>query len=192
MKKQWNQHIGDDQLIQGMPKHMVGVSTVESSSKRFDPIPGDPSYNPPSEKPDKVTFWTVHPKPKACDKCQEMEGIKYWEKPERPHPNCKCDIRKHEYKPGKRTIVGTFTERSTESFAGLGSIDIELTNLGVALAPAVRITTNLDGDQGSHVPLGIPQHFDFNIFIDTHVNWEIDFEVHAEGTRIQYVIEYEM
>ena len=26
MKKQWTQHIGDDQLVYGMPKHMVGVA----------------------------------------------------------------------------------------------------------------------------------------------------------------------
>jgi len=26
MKKQWVQHIGDDQFVCGMPKHMVGVA----------------------------------------------------------------------------------------------------------------------------------------------------------------------
>ena len=39
-------------------------------------------------------FWKVIPNEGACEKCQAMgEGV-HWEKPERPHPNCKCEIQK--------------------------------------------------------------------------------------------------
>lgn len=33
MTNDWVQHIGDDQLVYGMPKRMVGVSTQESLAK---------------------------------------------------------------------------------------------------------------------------------------------------------------
>jgi hypothetical protein len=31
----------------------------------------------------------------ACDKCQELDGEIFDEMPERPHPNCNCDISKY-------------------------------------------------------------------------------------------------
>ncbi len=40
-------------------------------------------------------YWTVTPKPGACEKCQDMAEIKFPQKPERPHPNCKCLIQRH-------------------------------------------------------------------------------------------------
>ncbi len=42
------------------------------------------------------SYWTVHPKSAACDKCQAMGSLKFAEKPERPHLNCKCEMRQHE------------------------------------------------------------------------------------------------
>jgi hypothetical protein len=141
---------------------------------------------------EKVVFWTVYPKPKACDACKGMEGIKFEEEPERPHPNCKCEIKKYEYKPGTRTIVGTVSGSKNARFAGLGYVDIELSNIGVALLPGVRITSNLAGIQERHIPLGSSQVFDFNILTDTHVKWDIWFEVFAENTTIKYIISYKM
>ena len=85
MNEKLYQHIGDDQLVYGMPKHMVGSVSL-SSGKTEDETAGNNSR----------TYWTVHPKSKACDKCQAMAGIKFSEKPERPHPNCKCEMREHE------------------------------------------------------------------------------------------------
>lgn len=84
MNEKLYQHIGDDQLVYGMPKHMVGSVSL-SSGKTKDETAGNNSR----------TYWTVHPKSKACDKCQAMAGIKFSEKPERPHPNCKCEMREH-------------------------------------------------------------------------------------------------
>ena len=79
MAEKWVQHIGDDQLVHGMPKHM-SAAAGESASE----IESEKSY-----------YWTVHPKPEACDKCKAMAGIKYRQEPQRPHPNCKCEIKKH-------------------------------------------------------------------------------------------------
>lgn len=86
MAKRTGRHIGDAQLVHGMPKHMVGsVSTGNSSKSKSSGVEGESK-----------SYWTVHPKPAACDKCQAMGGIKFAEKPERPHPNCKCEMKKHE------------------------------------------------------------------------------------------------
>ena len=70
MNGHWNQHIGDDQLVYGIPKHM---SAVAGSGKE-------------------ATYWRYHPKPQACDKCQAMKGLWFDENPEPVHPNCKCEI----------------------------------------------------------------------------------------------------
>lgn len=37
-------------------------------------------------------YWKVIPNEGACEKCQAMREGVHWEKPERPHPNCKCEI----------------------------------------------------------------------------------------------------
>lgn len=37
-------------------------------------------------------YWKAIPNKGACEKCQAMgEGV-HWEKPKRPHLNCKCEI----------------------------------------------------------------------------------------------------
>ena len=38
------------------------------------------------------TYWIFLPEPTACERCLEMAGRVYTEKPERPHPHCKCEI----------------------------------------------------------------------------------------------------
>lgn len=75
MAGKWDQHIGDDQLVYSMPKHM---SAVAGSRK----ITGG----------DKATYWRYHPKPQACDKCQAMKGLWFESRPGPVHPNCKCEI----------------------------------------------------------------------------------------------------
>ncbi|SKA94409.1 toxin 44 [Paucidesulfovibrio gracilis DSM 16080] len=70
MSGHWNQHIGDDQLVYGMPKHMSAVAGSGNEA----------------------TYWRYHPKPQACDKCQAMKGLWFDENPGRVHPNCRCEI----------------------------------------------------------------------------------------------------
>lgn len=105
MTKKWVQHIGDDQLVYGMPKHMSAVAgeriKIES---RFTVSEADKEKLRQFRKfaSGENSYWTVHPKPNACDKCQSMAGVKFEEKPERPHPNCKCEIKKHKGKAEER------------------------------------------------------------------------------------------
>ena len=70
---------------------MVGVSTKESLERYMArQKEGD------REATKKKHVWTVHPKPGACDACLDMAKEVHTEEPERPHPNCKCVILKHD------------------------------------------------------------------------------------------------
>jgi hypothetical protein len=51
-----------------------------------------PDRAAPRQQDDRKTYWYVTPKPTACDKCLAMAGKLYPAEPERPHPNCKCEI----------------------------------------------------------------------------------------------------
>jgi hypothetical protein len=75
MSEKEAQHIGDDQLVGGMPKHM---SAVVGGGNATDSSP--------------TTYWRYNPKPQACEKCQAMKDVWFKEKPGPVHPNCKCEI----------------------------------------------------------------------------------------------------
>ncbi|BCS89554.1 polymorphic toxin type 44 domain-containing protein [Pseudodesulfovibrio sediminis] len=75
MAEKWIQHIGDDQLVYGMPKHMSAVAGSGESA-----VGG------------RATYWRYHPKPQACEKCQAMKGLWFEKNPGPVHPNCKCEI----------------------------------------------------------------------------------------------------
>ena len=93
-------HLGDDQLVYGMPKHMVGVSTKESLARWQEKWAREAAEKEQEAEPEKGKhYWTVHPKPGACDVCKSMEGFVFTEEPARPHPNCRCRIEKHDKPP---------------------------------------------------------------------------------------------
>ena len=173
---------------------MAGAAPMESQSIRFDPIPGDPPYKLPPEKLDKIIFWTVHPKAKAWGKCQEMEGIKYWGKPERPPPNCKCEIRENKYKPKKRYFSGFiegFEGNAVYQFYGFGHVKVTIEHKTGALASGVYVQSNHDGHRRSHT-LTKNISFDFNKPTETPIFWSIHIiQLGAANTMIQYWIEYE-
>ncbi|QJB57022.1 polymorphic toxin type 44 domain-containing protein [Pseudodesulfovibrio sp. zrk46] len=76
------QHIGGDQLVYGLPKHM---SAVAGSGGTNDTN---------SEKA--TTYWRFKPKPHACEKCQAMKDVWFERKPAQIHPNCKCELEQFE------------------------------------------------------------------------------------------------
>lgn len=188
MAKNATRRIGDDQLVYGMPKRMSAVAAGSS--------PGDPPYNPKPEKSEKVTIWTVHPRPKACEICKKMEGIKFKEEPERPHPNCNCEIKKHEYKPGKRYISGTllsYGDTAVRQFFGLGYVDVRVSSRVGALLPGVKVHSNFTGWKQSLVPPGATISFDLNTLTDTQVFWSIKLiSDAADNSPLYYEIEYEV
>lgn len=99
-------------------------------------------------------YWTVHPKDNACDKCQAMAGQVYETKPDRPHPNCKCEIRKHENKRAKKIIMGRldgYRDGATHSFRAKGDVTIKVDKMSGALLGAISIIPNYGRLKGGHI-----------------------------------------
>jgi hypothetical protein len=120
--KRFVQHIGDDQLIHGLPKRMYaevalsakprtqgtrqgnpasgeaprqrqGMGSLIETIKEFFTWAEDPGSGQATDSG--ATFWMFHPKQGACKKCQALEGIYFEKKPDRPHPNCKCELKEY-------------------------------------------------------------------------------------------------
>ncbi|MUM76255.1 hypothetical protein GKC30_01255 [Pseudodesulfovibrio sp. F-1] len=193
MEEQWMQHIGDDQLVNGMPKHMVGVS-ASMEQKKSGPVPGDPPYRTRPKKAETGTFWTVHPKDKACDKCKAMAGIQFEEEPERPPPNCKCEIRKHGQERRKYYIDGSiqgYEGSVVRLFHGLGHVKVTINHITGALGSGVQVFSNNDGVRSGHT-LEKKIIFTFNMFTGSNVFWRIHIvQKGAATTVVGYRIEYE-
>ena len=189
MTKNWVQHIGDDQLVYGMPKRMVGVSTQESLAK-FKKAEADyERVNKVKIHNDDAYYWTVHPKPKACEKCQDMAGKKFMKKPDRPHPNCKCEFKKH---PKIVSIYGSlngYDDRATESFVAGNSIEIEVRNVWLGL-PGVYVYK--DGTcvwSTGHLVTG--KTYSKTLYKDGEypVDWEVKiWSRGADNCRVDYFI----
>ena len=81
MDEQWLQHIGNDQLVHGLPKHMSSSANLSSNATSEGQV---------------KTYWRYHPGPQACDKCKALEGLWFEENPGPVHPNCKCEIEEFE------------------------------------------------------------------------------------------------
>ncbi len=89
MAKRNAQHTGDDQLVYGMPKHMVGTSGGN--------VVADEDVN---------IYWQYQPKSHACEKCQAMKVVLLKEKPGPVHPNCKCEVKELKgMKINGRTVI---------------------------------------------------------------------------------------
>ena len=63
--------------------------------------------------------WKVEPSPNACPTCLEFSRKTYAEKPNPPHPNCKCRISKQEKKTryyviGRRPLDGLGSVSTTK------------------------------------------------------------------------------
>jgi hypothetical protein len=191
MSERWVQHIGDDQLVCGMPKHM---SSVGAKKQNFGSIPGDPPYRTVPKKEGKVKYWTVHPKANACEKCQSVKGIKFEQKPDRPHPNCKCEIREHEHTPQKKCYSGFikgFEGNVVKQFFCMGLVKVRIKHITGALGSGVHVYSNLDGVRQAHT-LGKDVSFTFSTLTDTPVLWSIHIvQKGADNTVVQYRIEYE-
>lgn len=126
-----------------------------------------------------------------------MSASTYTEKPERPHPNCQCDITRHEYTPGKKRIYGIleggFGTGKVITFAGRGYVDVVVTNIGESQLPGIFIQTNHAGsNQAQIVGSGNSVSFDFNVFTDAMLRWSVTLEIKGVAhAALEYVIEYE-
>ena len=172
-----------------MAKHL------SSTPARIKPAKTGKSDDNENRTSRKTVFWTVHPKPNACDKCKALEGIRFDQEPERPHPNCRCEIKKIDKKPETRFLWGFlsgFEDSTAKLFWGLGHVKVTITHMTGALASGVRVYSNMDGMRESHT-LGGSVTFHFGTLTDTPVLWNIRIvQKGADNTMISYQIEYEI
>ncbi len=83
--------------------------------------------------------WKVEPSPDACPTCLEFSRKAYTEKPNPPHPNCKCRINKQEKKKryyviGRRPLDGLGSV-STTKLDWIKKWDKELSPSGKSFLP---------------------------------------------------------
>jgi hypothetical protein len=193
MTNDWVQHIGDDQLVYGMPKRMVGVSTQESLAK-FKKVEAEYERNNRANKfdPKEDYYWTVHPKPKACEKCQALAGKEFMEEPERPHLNCKCEIKKHPLRRPKRYINGSLTGHAYETFTGGDHVGISFEGISGGLASGVHLSSN----HGHSEQIACMPFSSNSTSLDAGQKPPVDWQIHmvaagSDNVMINYTIAYE-
>jgi hypothetical protein len=140
------------------------------------------------------TYWTVQPNPDACEKCQAMAGKVFTEKPERPHPNCKCLIQEHKVRINEKTIKGKlcgFDDFSIERFTGGRNVKVTVSNEGPFAAIGIHVMPNTGQNQGSMILRGLPVTFYFATPESTPFDWKIMFLVRGGDTScLNYTITY--
>lgn len=109
-------------------------------------------------------FWKVIPNIGACEACQAMgEGV-HWEKPERPHPNCKCEIisdtiRVHIYKQLQGWRDAVF-----ETFPAGQGVNVTIKSLGPTIGGVYMTADGSDKRSTGHMKPGSSATFRFTKF----------------------------
>ncbi|WP_147819629.1 hypothetical protein [Salidesulfovibrio onnuriiensis] len=138
---------------------------------------------------DQLCYWTIHPKPTACKACKALEGQEFTEKPERPHPNCKCDIRKH---TRPINIMGTlegYEAHTTETFHAGQVIEVEVKNIGGFVCGAdIRVDGQI-WDGTGHLKPGGSSIFSYSKFGEIPLPWTV-YLLYKGGNNstLQYTI----
>jgi RHS repeat-associated protein len=78
----------DDPVNLVDPMGLEAEASDQSNAPEADGAEEEPEY-----------YWTIIPSTNACDMCQAMANVRFYEEPKRPHPNCKCFIKKHRVMP---------------------------------------------------------------------------------------------
>jgi hypothetical protein len=193
MAKGNGQHVGDKQLVYGMSKRMVGVSTQESLAK-FKKAEAEYQWSNQADRfdPKGDCYWTLHPKPNACEKCQDMAGKEFMEEPERPHPNCKCEIRKYPLRNPKRYINGTVSTHEYHMFKGGKQIHLRLKGVWGGLTTGVWVEVNGESKGSYACPPQASHSINLTGDEDTPVTWKIRLVAHgSDNIEVDYTIIYE-
>ncbi|WP_285908071.1 hypothetical protein [Pseudodesulfovibrio pelocollis] len=173
MSEEQGQHIGDDQLVYGMPKRMVGIA-------------GEASRN---NEETKGYYWTFHPKPNACDRCKAMSAWKFPQLPQRPHPNCKCEIRKHPIGVNIMGLLKGYEAHDTHSFSAGQKITVEVRNIGAFAAGANIQADNDEWKQTGTIIPGRSATVVFTKFGEIPLPWRIHIVYKAgDNSTLLYFI----
>jgi hypothetical protein len=174
MAEKWIQHIGDDQQVYGIAKHVSAMAGGAESGK---------------DDKDKRYYWTVHPKPNACDKCKAMAGLKYASEPQRPHPNCKCEIKKHYIGIDIMGTLEGYKAHDAHSFATGQKVTVEVRNIGSFVAGADIQADDADWRSTGWIAPGLSVTVSFTKFGEVPLPWKIYLEYNAgDNSTLQYFI----
>lgn len=174
MRKNWNQHEGDDQLIHGLPKHMEAVAKNGDN-----------------------TYWEIVPGKNACRTCKLMGGMWFDRKPGPVHPNCTCEMRRVAQpviQPvGPRQIASDtlqgYEDWAFKKFSAGQKITIEIRSLGLFLAGAwIRVDGVEERTTGLMRP-GKVLTFEFSKFREPPVPWVVFLMcIGGDNSTISYAI----
>lgn len=119
-------------------------------------------------------YWKVIPNEGACEKCQAMgEGV-HWEKPERPHPNCKCEIIPGSIRVGIFKTLEGWRDTGSEVFTAGQSINVTIINRGLGLG---GVWVTVDGTvtrSTGHMRYGSSKTFHFSKFGEIPLTWQVE------------------
>lgn len=155
MSENWNQHIGDDQLIYGLPKHMEAVAGQ-----------------------DKNAYWEIVPSANACATCHTMRGLRFPKYPGPVHPNCNCEIVQVAPPERQKRVVAFgrlqgYEDRAAEQFLAGQAITVELHNLGPSPAAVWIMVDQTKWDPTRYFLPGERLFVDYSKFGDTPMTWEV-------------------
>jgi len=139
-------HVGSTSEAPSKGDQLMGNSTRRSSREEIEAFMRE-IFGQPKED---AIYWEIVPKLKACDKCQEIRGLLFKEKPEPVHPNCRCEIRQapignvniNKVVLAEGQLQG-FEGHAFEPFKAGRSIKIEFRNAGPS---AARATVRANGE----------------------------------------------
>ena len=114
------------------------------------------------------------------------------EEPERPHPNCKCEIKKHPLRRPKRYINGSVTGHSRETFTGGKQVDISFEGISGGITSGVHLISN----QGHSEQIACMPFTSNSTTLfagqEPPVNWSIRLiAAGSDNVMINYTIVYE-
>lgn len=165
------QHIGDDQTIFGLPKHMEAVA-------------GDGEN----------TYWEIVSGKDACATCRSLRGMRFAKNPVQVHPNCACEVIRVPPPERQKGVVAFGDlqgdgDHDTKQFEAGQIITVEIRNLGPFWA-GVNMRVDQEKEQSTgHMWPGKVMYFEFSKFREHPVPWEVFLIcVGGDNSTIRYYI----
>lgn len=158
-----------------MPNSHQAMTTKEFVSKEVFKSHNSPQRDTRTRRNDLQTeYWKVIPNMGACEACQAMgEGV-HWEKPERPHPNCKCEIKPDSIQVNVFNTLKGWRNTASEQFTAGQSINVTIFSMGLSLS-GVRVTVDgLIKRCTGHMTPGASETYNFSKFGEIPLTWRVE------------------